>query len=335
MKVIQISSNSTLMDVKKYCKKDAHVWIRNSGWIFVRSSNDDVIAYSKTESCLHGSCADSILHKQMLDAGFHSWYGMFCLGDFNTVMTEGVSPLESKDLQIVKKIKTTTADQRYPEFGVELELESKDRMTSEQRMEIQTAGGSLIQDVGGDPSVENGCEIRFNHPRMSGWKYRDVSALLKLCKSKGMKTDSGTAGMHIHISRNDIGKITTKFKYNLETMQQILYPINCRQLVKADGSEIHYGVRDNIYRDQNREFGTLEIRAWNATLDPKLFLARIKFCKTFTNWLSATSKEDICVESFFNFMDAKEKRNYAYMLNHKENPHKWGFPAKAVNALLA
>lgn len=334
MKVIQLSKDASLMDVKKYCTTENSVWIRDTGWVFIRSDNTDVIAYSKTDVPIHGSRADIKSHNKMVKDGYKSWYGMFSIGDFNTVMeAKKVKKLTSKDIEITKKISLNT--QRYPEYGVELELESKDRMTTEQREMIQRAGGILIQDVGSDPSVKNGCEIRFNHPRMSGWKYKDISALLKLCKENGMKTDSGTAGMHIHISRKDIKQITTKFRYNLETMQQILYPINCRQLVKADGREIHYGVRDNIYRDQNSEFGTLEIRAWNSTLNPKMFLARIKFCKTFTNWLSATANEDICIESFFNFMDAKEKRNYAYMLNSKENPHKWGFPAKAINALLS
>ena len=100
-----------------------------------------------------------------------------------------------------------------------------------------------------------------------------------------------------------------------------------------DGRSISYGVNSNIYRNQTDEFGTLEIRAWNSTLDPKLFLARIKFCKTFTDWLAKTTT--VSVESFFDFMNKSEKENYKYMLNHPENPHEWGFPAKAVNALLA
>lgn len=219
--------------------------------------------------------------------------------------------------------------QRNPEYGVELEIESE---TSLPRAEIQKEGGKLIQDVGNDGSVRGGTEIRFNHPSFSGWKYKDVSKLLKFCADKGATTKFGTAGMHIHISRKDIGEIVKKFEQNLNTMQEILYPINCRKKLKFNNEPVNYGVGSNIYHNQLSDFGTLEIRAWNSTLDPKLFMARIKFCRTLTNWLAKA--KDITVEAFFNSLSPAEKWNYKYMMNHPENPHEWGFPPKAINALL-
>lgn len=306
--------------------------IKGTDLIFVRSSNGDKIAYSKQNTGLTGSCASRNIHEALARKGFEGHYGIYSSTDLHYTMNYKYTDESKKVMEMLKRIKGVKV-QRNPEYGVELELESSASMSTDLKEEIANFNKKLIHDVGNDPSVEHGCEIRFNHPALSGWKYKDISALLKFCVEKGAKTDSGTAGMHIHISRSDINPIVAKFRNNLRVMQDILYPINCRDLTMKNGGMIHYGVGDNIFHDQTTTFGTLEIRAWNSTLNPKMFLARIKFCKTFTDWLATTT--DVCVESFFNFMDESAKRNYKYMLLNKENPHKWGFPAKAVEALLA
>ena len=306
--------------------------VKGTDLVFMKCANGDKIAYSKQHKGLKGSCANYDLHDQMIRRGFEGHYGIYSSSDLNFVMNYEYTDDSKNIAEIVRRIKGPRV-QRTPEYGVELELESDSFMSTDTKNEIASFNTKLIHDVGNDPSVKNGCEIRFNHPAMSGWKYKDISSILKFCKDKGALTDSGTAGMHIHISRKDIKPIVAKFRNNIRVMQDILYPINCRELTTKDGSLIHYGVGDNIFHDQTNGFGTLEIRAWNATLDPKMFLARIKFCKTFTDWLASTT--DICVESFFNFMDVNAKKNYKYMLLSKENPHKWGFPAKAIETLLA
>ena len=306
--------------------------VKGTDVVLMRCSNGDKIAYSKQNTGINGSCANEGIHSQMLSKGFAGHYGIYSSSDLNYVLDYHYEDDSTKVAEMIRRMKGPKV-QRNPEYGVELELESETSMSTEIKDEIANFNKKLIHDVGSDPSVRNGCEIRFNHPAMSGWKYKDISSILKFCKEKGAITENGTAGMHIHISRRDIKPIVTKFRNNLRVMQDILYPINCRELATKDGSLIHYGVGDNIYHDQTLSFGTLEIRAWNATLNPKMFLARIKFCKTFTEWLATTT--EVCIESFFNFMNEEEKRNYKYMLLSKENPHKWGFPAKAVEALLA
>ena len=269
--------------------------------------------------------------------GFNKHYQVDYISDFNYAIDRLNNTAFSKnDMEALndfrKIIKEAFKEQKYPEYGVELEVESDAYMSTEDKNQIAT-DYDLIDNFGGDCSVYNGGEIRFKHPTLKGWKLHDIELILNKCKEKGAKTDRGTAGMHIHISRAGIKAITQKFENNLEIMQAILYPINCRKKKMYNGRDVLYGVQGNIYRNQTNEFGTLEIRAWNATLDPKLFLARIKFCKTFTDWLAKTTT--VSVESFFDFMNKSEKENYKYMLNHPENPHEWGFPAKAVNALLA
>lgn len=303
----------------------------------------DPIVFSKKARMGGSSADDQMFNSYMYSKSYDNHYGIYCSSDFKYMMDRLNAVKFNKNAHIeARKVASgfkryhkigESAKQRYAEYGVELELESDSIMSSTAKDEMKQVGGKLVYDVGGDPSVKGGTEIRFNHPALSGWKYKEIANLLTFCKSKGAKIDSGTAGMHIHISREGIGDIIEKFKSNLSTMKDILYPINCRKLKLADGRPMYFGVENNIYRDQRSDFGTLEIRAWNATLDPKLFLARIKFCKTFTEWLAKTTT--VSVQSFFEYMSAKEKANYKYMLNHKENPHEWGFPPKAINALLA
>jgi len=302
----------------------------------------DPFLYSK-KAYLRGSEARSSKFCSFMHRNeYHNHYGLFNLSDFYHAMRALEHESFSKNehlatkkmlLEDYKDWRDTKGTQRYPEYGVELEIESDEAMPTAIRQEIKDMGGKLIHDVGCDGSVRGGTEIRFNHPALSGWKYKEIENILAFCKDKGATTKYGTAGMHIHISRPDVKKVVDNFRKNLTTMQAILYPINCRKLKTYDGKDMYFGVNDNIFRDQTGEFGTLEIRAWNSTLDPKLFMARIKFCKTFTNWLAKT--KEVSVSSFFDFMSKQEKANYSYMLNHAENPHMWGFPPKAVNALLA
>lgn len=294
--------------------------------------------YSKNTSLGGSYSSDPQLRTHLASEGYTSCRSIYDDYDYKFIMGKLRNTSKKRaeiDKTIGKVAKNTTLNttvQRTPEYGVELELETPAYMNSDQRLELEQSSG-LIHDVGGDPSVNNGCEIRFNHPTMNGWKLKDVKIIMNTAKKFNATTEGGTAGMHIHISRKDIRDIVEKFKNNLSTMQQILYPINCRKLELATGGRLHYGVEGNIYRDQLSDFGTLEIRAWNATLDPKLFLARIKFCKYFCDWLAKTT--EVSLQNFYDSLTDKDKKNYAYMVNHKENPHQWGMPVKAVQALLA
>lgn len=313
--------------------------VEGTDLILVKTRLDSIwYAYSKNTYFCGDRTRDSKLNNNLYREGWQYSLGIYSSSDFERVFSRIKNSTLTRERieNTIKKCceKTTLSSgiQKNPEYGVELELESEDYKNTETLDEMKSTT-NLIDNIGSDPSVHRGCEIRFNHPAISGWKYKEIALLLNKAKSMGFETTRGTAGMHIHISRNDIKQIITKFKDNLETMQEILYPINCRKITKADGEKMYFGVNSNIFRDQFAEFGTLEIRAWNATLNPRLFLARIKFCKYFCDWLAKT--KTITVENFFSSLGSKEKANYKYMLNNKENPHEWGFPPKAVNALLA
>lgn len=313
--------------------------VKGTDAIVIKSPKDTYwYGYSRNTSFSGSGSYDRSLHNNLYNLGYTNRMCLYGRADWEIFMSRIKNSRFTRDevegfiKQVIKDTSITKAVQRVPEYGVELELETPSPMTATERNTI-CESSKLIHDVGGDQSVHCGCEIRFNHPALSGWKYKDVKMIMNTAKSLNAETTRGTAGMHIHISRKDIKDIVKKFEDNLPTMQQILYPTNCRKTTLSGGNRMYYGVEGNIYRNQLSDFGTLEIRAWNATLDPKLFMERIKFCKYLCDWL-ADAKE-ISVEKFFEDLTDVAKKNYAYLVNHAENPHQWGMPLKAVNAMLA
>ena len=320
-------------------KKNGAFTIKGTDAIVIKSAKDSYFyCYSKNTSLGGSHSYDRQLHANLVNKGYCNWICMYSSYEWelmsrrlkNSSFTK--ADVEATIREVVKGTGFHGRIQRTPEYGVELELETPNPMTVTDRNTI-CESSKLIHDVGGDPSVHCGCEIRFNHPALRGWKMKDIKLIMNTAKSLNAETTRGTAGMHIHISRKDIKDIVKKFEDNLPTMQQILYPTNCRKLKLSSGNNMYYGVEGNIFRNQLNDFGTLEIRAWNATLDPKLFMERIKFCKYFCDWL-ADAKE-ISVEKFFEDLTDVAKKNYKYLVNHAENPHQWGMPLKAVNAMLA
>lgn len=324
----------------KYGAKEKGVFtVKGTDAIIIKSPKDSYwYGYSKNTGFSGGGTYDRDLHDHLYNLGYTNRMCLYGYTDWEIFMRRIRNSsftrehVESLIKQAIKGTSMTKPKQRFAEYGVELELETPSPMTAQERATI-CESSSLIHDVGGDPSVHNGCEIRFNHPAISGWKMKDIKLIMNTAKSFGATNERGTAGMHIHISRKDIRDIVTKFQENLPVMQQILYPTNCRKLKLSSGANMYYGVEANIFRNQLSDFGTLEIRAWNATVDAKLFLARIKFCQYLCNWLAKAT--EITVEKFFDSLSGNDKRNYMYMVNHKENPHEWGMPLKAINAMLA
>lgn len=345
LKIYRLPLSCTMEQLREvlYCGDEEHkvIHIKNTDVLIIKKCTSSYFYLYSKKVRFGGIGLGNDFGSQLMNKGFNYRQSFFYEGEWNNIkrvidkykFTQLETEVEKDVKDAWKKVYTVSErQQRYPEYGVELEVESDNYMESETKNKIANSS-ELIDNFGDDCSVYNGGEIRFKHPRMSGWKLKDIELVLNQCKEAGAKTNRGTAGMHIHISRKNIRLITKKFSDNLRVMQDILYPINCRNLQLYNGGRVSYGVDSNIYRNQNVEFGTLEIRAWNSTLDPKLFLARIKFCKTLTDWLKKTNT--VSIKSFFDYMNKSEKDNYKFMLNHKENPHEWGFPPAAINALLA
>lgn len=293
------------------------------------------VAYTKSTM---GGSEHPQYHSKMRTV-FNGVWTVYNSGDFMCVRDREKRALTQEDIDYVCRLekvicwkdKTT---KKQTELGVELEVEC----CNTEAMRALCKGNKLIQDVGTDGSVYaevggSGTEIRFNHPRISDWHTKDVKRILDMAKVAGGKTDGGSAGMHIHISHKDVKKAVEKFRNNLSVMQDILYPINCRPKVKGRGGLVSYGVGGNIYHDQTAGFGTLEIRAWNSTLNTKMFMARLRFAKKLVDFL--VSDLPVTVEDFFKSLGVQGKRDYMFMLTSKENPHKWGKYAATKKLLKA
>lgn len=223
--------------------------------------------------------------------------------------------------------------QKNMEFGVELELESDEHIDSEDRAALQRKYTDIIQDVGTDGSVSDGVEIRFRHPTLRGWKLDQVKSILDDAKALGLKSEWGTAGMHIHISHKDIRKAIPKFIQNLYEMENILYPIGCRtkKIGKKHNSDRYYGIGADLYRNQVETFGTLEIRAWNATTNPDVFLARIRIAKALVEFL--LTDLPVNMGEFFRWMSKARRKDYKFLLN-TENPREYGLPNDVLLGML-
>jgi len=310
--------------------------------------------YDGSDSRMCGREAEGGAHRVMLGLGFNEWWSIYGdsevqewkthnrkSGFTNTerlpIGTKTIKELERIEKQIIKMKLSDGYGAKETQLGVELELEGTLKTPMSTVLKDYVGAKLPIQDVGTDGSVNgNGTEIRFNHPRISDWKIKTVREILQTAKKAGAETKGGSAGMHVHISHPKIKRAIGNFREHLSLMQSILYPINCRpkKKVRNDGSEtdISYGVGCNIYHDQGGSFGTLEIRAWNATLDPKMFMARVRFSKWLVDFLVKEPRPT--EKKLFDAMGCQAKRDYLYMLNSKENPHAWGDETK-VRELLA
>ena len=269
----------------------------------------------------------------------YSTYGVLDEDCWDTVthhlVKPSVLPQEQKDaFNELKKLLTEykrTEEQTKMEFGVELELESDDYMGSGEERELASVS-SLIDNVGTDGSVLNGVEIRFRHPSLRGWKLDEIGKVLDRAKEMGLKSEWGTAGMHIHISHKDIQKAIKKFSANLYEMENILYPIGCRtKKVGKTKYDRQYGIGKDLYRDQYCIFKTLEIRAWNATTDKKVFLTRIRIAKALVEFL--LTDLPVSISEFFKWMSKARKADYKFLLN-AENPHEYGLPKDLLLTML-
>lgn len=311
--------------------------------------------YTGNSDCMTGREAEPDgIHRLLISLGFNEWWSIY--GDTEVIEWNGhvrqtdfdnnqrkpiddkmIKNLENLARRVARIKKSEGYGAKETQLGVELELEGNLKTSMRDVLKEYVGKELPIQDVGSDGSVNgNGTEIRFNHPRVSDWKLKTVREILSKAKKGGCETKGGSAGMHVHISHPKIKKAISNFREHLALMQKILYPINCRpkRKIYTDGStaEVRYGVGNNIYHDQGATFGTLEIRAWNATLDPKMFMARVRFSKWLVDFLVKEPKPT--EKKIFDSMGVQAKRDYLYMLNSKENPHAWGNEAQ-VRELLA
>lgn len=219
------------------------------------------------------------------------------------------------------------------QMGVELEVECSD----EPRSNISDLDDyDLVYEIGSDCSVRNGAEIRFKHPELKNWDFNQVAEILNLIKSKDYDNNWGTAGMHVHISGPNTLRAIQRVYSNLEEVKKILMPISCRREVIETPSGIRNGLRYGIdgtdyIRDQYGDLGTLEIRAFESTTDPKIFEKRLRFCETFYKYLCGKYS----LKDFFKRITKEEKDNYRDLVLDSNNPSAFGGSKEEILAMLA
>jgi len=211
------------------------------------------------------------------------------------------------------------------QLGVELELEHDDYPPRGWVAKFLTRTCNYLFDmVASDGSVRGGTEIRFNHPTLKYWDKDQVTKMMQGLVKMGFNHKMQTAGMHIHLSAPDDGntrKAADKFYRNKSAMQKILYPISARQDLNKRGLNgvSRYGLGDDITRGYTGH-KTLEIRVWEATTNPEIFMARLKFADYLMRFLISNSP----ISAFFDEMSVEDKLNYKVMLDDPENPHAFG-----------
>jgi len=221
-----------------------------------------------------------------------------------------------------------TEQKKKIELGVELELETSPdanfyvyKTWSTNRIG-RTLRTKYIHDIGVDGSLRKGREIRFNHPSLKDWNYNDVKSILDSCKAGGADAlYLNTAGMHIHVSGANAAKVAHKACTNTNWLNKVLAPIACRTKKVHNGRHnAYYGLDSNIVNNQIDSYGTVEFRAWAATLDAKVFVGRLKIAQYLFKFL-ATDKP---LGDFFKAMPKSTLRLYKQLYNHVENPHEFG-----------
>ena len=184
----------------------------------------------------------------------------------------------------VHKYKTPMDKSNTTIIGLEMEFEGDFYGWKE----LQDAHQGMLH-YGYDSSVIGQNELSWDCGSYSWWKYlaplKNVCDVLK--KFGGRAGD--TAGIHIHTSRPDVNMRDTTNKINAfgQTVpgKALFKAISLRNNVErfnmysnldCDMSAHHAGISYNSY-------GTCEFRLFNSTLDYKLILKHIKFCKEVFN----------------------------------------------------
>lgn len=307
--------------------------INRKNLLFYRQGDDRIYAYwkeSRLTNPFHGFSA-RIEVGNVLKREYSSWMSIGNTTDFQVLQCRPAAaarPSERRFNRIKPELKAVINDlEKYKDeinLGVELELE-RDKRTVSSRLSsvlIKTVG-SLFNSVGYDCSVFNGTEIRFNHPALAGWSVNKVRAMMSLLVDKGFNHKRQTAGMHIHMSapcKEDTRRAAVRFLEFADDMREILYPISARQDIKHTRSTFgRYGLGNNITRGYTCH-GTLEVRVWEATTNPEIFMARLKFADYLMRFLLSSAP----ISAFFDNMSKEDKLNYKLMLDDPENPHAFG-----------
>lgn len=263
---------------------------------------------------------------------YNSCWGLY--KEYDLPRVHKASPATSSRVNVfIEYLKYMEKRANNVELGVELELESKDCGWIRARNVITKILGTMLDSVVSDGSVDGGTEIRFSHPELKDWDKEKVKTALAALRKAKFNHKNGTAGMHIHMSSGSqlaTRRAQERCKKHSSQIKKILYPICARPAYIRGEKKLtgRYGLGRNFARIFSRR-GTLEIRVWEATTNPRVFMARLKFADYFFRFLMS----DLSFDKFFSQMTKRQKQNYAFLVK-TQNPHAFGMGKDAALALL-
>lgn len=206
------------------------------------------------------------------------------------------------------------------EVGIELELEHDAGSISASGFASFTSQNmpvrKFIQGIGTDASVK-GCEIRFKHFALKDWKSKPLAQYFAKLRALEYGVDKCTAGQHVHVSGVgfdnlldiiNLGQAYTdeypEEKQQFRLLKYIIEPTNDRN------SERGYGRGSDMIRP-NCEFGTIEFRAWRATLNPFVFLTRAELAKRIFEHVQNGKS----LRTFFRDMPVSFRKKYCALID--------------------
>lgn len=195
----------------------------------------------------------------------------------------------------------TPMDKRNTEIlGLEMEFEGDFYGWKE----LQDAHQGMLH-YGYDSSVRGENELSWDCGSYSWWKY--LSTLEDVCgtlKEFG-GSEGDTAGIHIHVSRPDVCSRDIAVLLNtwcrdgvFRTMMKAVSLRNNKERferyanLSADANDHHSGI------SCGRRTDTCEFRVFNSSLDYKLILHHLKFCKEFFGLAAEKTPKDAIMRSF-------------------------------------
>ena len=157
---------------------------------------------------------------------------------------------------------------------------------------------------GYDSSVRGENELSWDCGSYSWWKYlAPLKSVCDVLKKYGGE-EGDTAGIHIHVSRPDIAveSVTrTINEYCREGLFNVLMrAVSLRNNIDRFNQYANLGMSAGQHHAaiSYNSHGTCEFRIFNSSLDNKLILRHMKFCKEFFNQVAEGAPKDVILKSF-------------------------------------
>lgn len=219
----------------------------------------------------------------------------------NALISKGKHAIADYHAETNWEFKSDKLDtQNAPYFGLELEIECKDKDQSAKKVGQLIKGNAIVTH---DGSLTNGFEIVFTPHKYQSFRKLNFKHILKeISRTQATSHDSGTCGLHIHLERKSWFNTSYLFKgywYTNADLYQKFYNLLYEDITKLSRRTpeqiANYCTfqtsRGSRYSAVNlTPDNTVEIRIWRGTLNPRRFKANIQFTLAVYDFLQQHSK---------------------------------------------